>query len=353
MPGFDVAGTVFSSESPPVVVAEIGINHGGQLEVAMAMADAAIESGVRFIKHQTHIPGAEMSEEAKSIRPGNSQDSIYEIIRRCSLSESDEFELKRHIENKGAIFFSTPFSRDAADRLAGWDVPLYKIGSGECNNYPLVRHIALLGKPVILSTGMNSIASISRSVAILEEAEVPYALLHTTNLYPTPHRLLRLGGMTELTQSFPRAVVGISDHSTSNSACIASVALGARIVERHFTDSSARQGPDISCSMTPADAKDLVRSVNEVFLALGGHREAAKEEDVTIAFAFASVVATRDLLPGDVLSPENIWVKRPSGGDFGPTDLEQLYGRVVSSSVSSNTQITVNSLVPTTDLPSV
>jgi len=346
MPGFEVAGTRFSRDSPPVVVAEIGINHEGQLDVALAMADAAIDAGVRFIKHQTHIPDAEMSEEAKGIKPGNADVSIYEVISRCSLSEADEFALKGHVEERGAVFFSTPFSREAADRLASWDVPLYKIGSGECNNYPLVKHVASMGKPIILSTGMNSVDSISTSVSILEQAGVPYALLHTTNLYPTPHRLLRLGGMTELAELFPRAVVGLSDHSTSNSACIASVALGARILERHFTDSPDRPGPDISCSMTPGDARQLAQSANEVFLALGGRREAAPEEEITIAFAFASVVATMALHPGDVLSTENIWVKRPSGGDFGPTDLEGMYGRVVAQPIEKNTQISARSLSP-------
>ena len=339
MPPFDVAGVTIGNAEPPIVVAEIGINHEGDLATAIQMADAAIAAGIRFIKHQTHIPDAEMSKEACEIKPGNSDESIYDVISRCTLSESDENSLRRHIEDKGAIFFSTPFSREAADRLADWDVPLFKIGSGECNNYPLVRHVASLGKPVILSTGMNRMDQIQISADILRSEGVPYALLHTTNLYPTPHHLLRLGGLTELSEGFPDAVIGLSDHSTSNSASIAAVALGARILERHFTDSRARPGPDIVCSMEPHDAEELLRSAREVFLASGGGRTPVDEEGVTIAFAFASVVATTDLKPGDVLTEANIWVKRPGGGDFGPTDLPQLYGRTVSAKIDKNTQV--------------
>ena len=339
MPTFDVAGVTVGDDHPPIVVAEIGINHEGNLATALQMADAALNAGVRFIKHQTHIPDAEMSSEARAIKPGNADQSIYDVISRCTLSESDEHSLKQHVEDRGGIFFSTPFSREAADRLAEWDVPLFKIGSGECNNFPLVRHIAALGKPVILSTGMNRMDQIQESVDILRGAGVPFALLHTTNLYPTPHHLLRLGGITELREGFPDAVIGLSDHSTSNSACIAGVALGAQILERHFTDSRDRPGPDIICSMDSEDARQLVAAAEEVFLASGGGRTPAEEESVTIAFAFASVVATTDLQPGDVLTESNIWVKRPTGGDFGPRDLPGLYGQIVESPIAANTQV--------------
>lgn len=344
MPEFSVQGVSFGIGHRPVVIAEIGINHEGSFAVAKEMADAALDAGVRFIKHQTHIPDAEMSEEAKSIKPGNADVSIYEVIERCTLSEADEHALMEHVNNRGGVFFSTPFSREAADRLAGWDVPLFKIGSGECNNYPLVEHIAAKGKPVILSTGMNTIESVAPSVDILRDAGVPFALLHTTNLYPTPNYLIRLGGLTALAEAFPDAVLGLSDHSTSNSACIASVALGARILERHFTDFATRPGPDIACSMTPDDARELIEASGEVFEASGGSKAPAEEEAVTIAFAFASVVATKNLTPGDVLGPDNIWVKRPGGGDFGPTDLVALYGTRVIEAAPAGFQLKGSSL---------
>lgn len=244
-PSFEIAGRKIGYDYTPLVIAEIGINHEGSLQVAKAMVDAAFSAGVEVVKHQTHIVEDEMSSAAKNTIPGNADVSIYEIMRRCSLNEADELELKNYAESKGMIFISTPFSRAAADRLHKWDVAAYKIGSGECNNYPLLEHIASFGKPIILSTGMNTIESVSKAVAVFKKHKVPYALLHTTNLYPTPNNLVRLGAMVELQNHFPDAVVGLSDHTVTNHACLGAVALGASIVERHFTDSMDRPGPDM------------------------------------------------------------------------------------------------------------
>ena len=153
----EIAGRKIGPDFPPVVIAELGINHEGSLQTALEMVDAAARAGVEILKHQTHIVEDEMSSEARKIIPGNADVSIYEIMERCALSEQDEMRLKRYVESKKMIFISTPFSRAAADRLNKMDVPAFKIGSGECNNYPLLRHIAQFGKPVILSTGMNYI----------------------------------------------------------------------------------------------------------------------------------------------------------------------------------------------------
>lgn len=169
----------------PVVIAEIGINHEGSLDVAKQMVVPAIGAGAEVIKHQTHIVEDEMSDHARKTIPGNADVSIYEIMERCALNEDDERRLMDYVQDKGAIFFiSTPFSRAAADRLAKFGVAAYKIGSGECNNYPLIKHVASFGKPMIISTGMNSIGSIRPSVDILRKAGVPYCLLHCTNVYP-------------------------------------------------------------------------------------------------------------------------------------------------------------------------
>src|SRR5690606_11750215 len=210
---------------PPLVIAEIGINHEGSLQTAFEMVDAAHRAGVEVVKHQTHIVSDEMSAVAKKVIPGNADVSIYEIMERCSLSESEERALKEYVESKGMIFISTPFSRAAADRLRGFDIPAYKIGSGECNNYPLLEHIARFGKPVILSTGMNTIESVAKAVAIFDKHNVPVALLHTTNLYPTPVHLVRLGAMMKMHEAFPDKVFGLSDHTLNNNACLAATAL--------------------------------------------------------------------------------------------------------------------------------
>ena len=324
---------------PPLVIAEIGINHEGSLEVAKQMVDAAAKAGAEVIKHQTHIVEDEMADAAKKVIPGNADVSIYEIMKRCALSEEDETELKRYVESKGMIFISTPFSRAAADRLERMGVVAYKIGSGECNNYPLIKHIASFGKPMIVSTGMNDIASIQKTVDIMEAYGVPYALLHCTNLYPTKPEWIRLGAMTQLQQAFPNAVVGLSDHSLNNNACLAATALGACILERHFTDSKYRPGPDIICSMDGAEMAELIQSSREIFQMRGGEKAALKEEQVTIDFAFATVVAIADIHAGEPFTMENIWVKRPGTGEIKAVDFESLLGKKANKNIKSGEQL--------------
>jgi len=317
----------------PVVIAEIGINHEGDLDVAKQMVDAAHQAGAEIIKHQTHVVEDEMSAAAKKVIPGNTDVSIYEVMERCALNEEDETELKRYVEEKGMIFISTPFSRAAADRLERMGVLAYKIGSGECNNYPLIEHVASFGKPMIVSTGMNNIESIEKTVAILEKYNVEYALLHCTNVYPTPAHLVRLGGMQELQEKFPNAVIGLSDHTVNNNACLAAVALGASILERHFTDSMDRPGPDIVCSMDPNSLHELIQGSREIFQMRGGKKEAAAEEQVTIDFAFSTVVAIADIEEGQAFTKDNIWVKRPGTGEIQAEHYNDVIGKIATRSI--------------------
>ena len=322
-----IAGRKIGLAHPPLVVAEIGINHEGSLRTAFEMVDAAFRAGVEVVKHQTHIVEDEMSGAAKKVIPGNASVSIYEIMQRCALSEADEVRLQQYVESKGMIFISTPFSRAAADRLRLMNVPAYKVGSGECNNYPLLKYIASFGKPVILSTGMNTIESVGKAVEIFETAGVSYALMHTTNLYPTPPNLVRLGAMVELQQAFPNAVVGLSDHTTDNIACLGAVALGASILERHFTDKMDRPGPDIVCSMDETACRELIASSRKLHTELGGSKGPAAEEQVTMDFAFATVVTIKPIQKGEMLTKDNLWVKRPGTGSIPAERYESLLGK--------------------------
>ena len=324
---------------PPLVIVEIGINHEGSLKTAFEMVDAAWKSGAEIIKHQTHIVEDEMSKEAKKVIPGNASVSIYEIMERCALNEEDEIKLKEYVESKGMIFISTPFSRAAANRLERMGVSAYKIGSGECNNYPLIEHIASFGKPMIVSTGMNDIKSIKKTVEILEKYNITYALLHTTNLYPTPVNLVRLGAMQELQKEFPNAIIGLSDHTTSNRACFAATALGASILERHFTDKMDRPGPDIINSMDPIALKELIIGSSEIALMRGGKKEAAKEEQITIDFAFATVVSIKTIKKGEKFTKENIWVKRPGTGSIKAEYFNQLLGKIANRDIDYDEHI--------------
>ena len=337
-----IGNRIISLEDKPLVIVEIGINHGGDLKEAFKLVDAAHKAGAEVIKHQTHVVEDEMSQEAKKVIPGNADISIYDIMSECALNEEDEIKLKEYVESKGMIFISTPFSRAAADRLEKMGVNAYKIGSGECNNYPLIEHIASFGKPMIISTGMNDIESVRKTVAIVEKYNIPYALLHTTNLYPTPPELVRLGAMQELMQEFPNAIVGLSDHTTSNLACFAATALGACILERHFTDSMQRVGPDIINSMDPKALNELINGSAEIAKMRGGVKEAAKEEQVTIDFAFATVVSIQPIKKGELFSKENLWVKRPGTGEIKAEHYNELLGKCAKHDIAIDQHISYN-----------
>lgn len=339
-PELNIAGRLVGFNYNPLVIAELGINHGGSLEVAKQMVDAAAKVGVEVIKHQTHIVEDEMSSEAKNVIPGHTKESIYDIMAKCALNEKDEKLLQEYVRAKGMIFISTPFSRAAADRLIAMNVPAFKVGSGECNNYPLLNHIADFGKPIILSTGMNTLESISKAVNIFRSKRVPYALLHCTNVYPTPPEIVRLNAINELKIAFPDAVVGLSDHTVTNYPCIASVALGASILERHFTDRLDREGPDIICSMDPSGCRELIEASKIVKLARDGVKGPVIQEKPTIDFAYASVVTIKSIKKGSVLSKENIWVKRPGTGEILAEDYERVLGRVAAKDIENDRQLT-------------
>jgi len=325
-------------EYPPLVIAEIGINHEGDLTKAIRMVDDAHKSGCECVKFQCHVIEDEMI--PNNVVPGNTTESIWNIMDRCKLSEEEDVYLKKYVESKGMIYLSTPFSRAAAVRLEKMGVSAYKIGSGECNNYPLIEHIAKYGKPVILSTGMNDIPSIKISVAILDKYKIPYVLMHCTSMYPTPYEKVRLGALNELKNQFPRAVLGLSDHSLGNYTSFAAVALGASVLEKHFTSNKTWPGPDVSISIDPIELRDLIIGSNAIHQASGGSKSILKEEQPTIDFAYACVVATKDIKSGSILSEENIWVKRPGTGEIKAADYKSVLGKTAKKDITKNSQLT-------------
>lgn len=329
----------------PFIIAEIGINHNGNVEVAKNMVLEAAKSGAECIKHQTHFVEDEMTIEAKNIFPPNAKESIWEVIEKNSLSKDEEIELKKFTEDLGLIYISTPFSRSAADFLAEIDIPAFKIGSGECTNIPLIRHITKFKKPIILSTGMTSIENLKESVDLLKSSGVDFALLECTNLYPSPPEFVSLRGISELKETFPDAIIGFSDHSIGPYVALSSIALGACIIERHFTDSFYREGPDISSSMDPSELKIIIDKSKEIFKASKNHKQRTKPEENVFRFARGSIVADRDLPEGKIIDENDIWARRPGTGEIPACEFDNIIGRKLKNPISFNKQIKWKDLI--------
>lgn len=325
--------------SEPIVIAEIGINHGGNINLAIKMAELAIKAGANIVKHQTHFVEDEMSLEAKEWKVDYIGKSIWDLMEECSLTKDEEIKLKSFVENQNVIYLSTPFSRNAADFLEEINIPAFKIGSGECNNYQLLEHIAKYGKPMILSTGMNDIDQVKKSCKILERYNIDFALMHTTNSYPTVDSDVRLGGLTQLIKLYPDKPIGLSDHTIGNLACFAGVAIGADFVERHFTDSIKREGPDIKCSMTPSSCRNLVEGIKRIYEMRGGEKKIVDAEKSVSKFAFSSVVTNKEIRQGEEFTKNNIWVRRPSTGFFKAENYSYLLGKKAKNHIKKNVQL--------------
>ena len=325
---------------PPFIIAEIGINHNGDIEKAKLMIRDAKEAGAECVKFQGHVIADEMVEsEARKTIPANSDVSIWEVMERCALSAEQEKELKLYAEDLGLLFLSTPFSRAAADQLHKLGVKAYKIGSGECNNYPLIEHVAKFRKPMIVSTGMNDIASIKKTVKILKKYKVPYILTHCTNIYPTPFNRVFLDAIPKMQKAFPDAVVGLSNHSIGPWAAFGAVALGAAVVERHFTSNHAWEGEDIPVSMDPAELKMILEGTRAIWEARGDFKGPLKEEQPTIDFAFASVVTIAPIKKGEKFTMKNLWVKRPGTGDLHAREFEKILGKKAAVELARDVQL--------------
>jgi len=337
MASIKIKNRIIDNNHKPFVIAEIGINHEGNFNKAIKMVDDAYKSGAECVKFQCHIIEDEMIKN--DVIPGNAKESIWNIIKRCSLTLQEEVKIKKYVESLKMIYLSTPFSRAAADRLEKMGVQAYKIGSGECNNYPLVGHIASFGKSIILSTGMNDIKSISLAVEILENNKINYALLHCTSLYPTPYEKVRLNALLELENNFPNAVIGLSDHSIGNYTAFAAIPLGACIIEKHFTSNKKWSGPDVPISLNPAELKDLIKGTESIYKALKGKKEILKEEKPTIDFAYSCVVSIKDIKKGEIFTKDNIWVKRPGAGEIKAKDFYNILGKKVAVNIQKNKQI--------------
>jgi N-acetylneuraminate synthase len=329
-------------EGPALVVAEIGNNHDGSVGQAKALIEAAAEAGAGAVKFQTHIADAEMLPSTPT--PPHFDEPRFEFTKRMELSFDDHARLKAHAEERGLLFFSSPFSVEAVEMLEKLDVPVYKIASGEVTNPPLVGAVAATGRPVLVSTGMSGLDEVEGAVAILRGAGVQFALLQCTSIYPCPPEKVNLRAMRTLAERFD-CPVGLSDHTPDIYTGVAAVALGAVCVEKHFTLSRRLYGPDHHASLEPPDLARLVDGIRQVEAAMGdGEKFRDPAQEPTRATFEKSVVTAAPIDEGDLIEASMLTTKRPGNG-IPATSLGELVGRRARRPLESDELITEADLV--------
>jgi N-acetylneuraminate synthase len=314
----DIAGRKVGPGLPCYVIAEAGINHNGSLERALQLIDAAAEARADAVKFQTfktiRLVSATAPQAAYQQRNTGSTETQREMLQRMELSPEDHRKLLAHCQRRGIQFLSTPFDDESADLLDELNVPAFKISSGDVTNLPFLEYVAAKGKPMIVSTGMCSLGEVETAVETLERAGAEFALLHCVSNYPADPQDVNLRALHTLAAAFD-APTGYSDHTLGTCVSVASVALGACIVEKHFTLDRKLPGPDHLASLEPAELKVMVRDIRIIEQALGsGRKQPAASERNTAEVARKSLVAAQDIPPGTVFTKELIAIKRPGAG---------------------------------------
>lgn len=325
--------------SHTLIIAEAGVNHNGSIELAKQLIDTAAESGVDLVKFQTFRTEKLVSHSAKKAdyQKANLYDkdeSQYSMLKKLELSPKQHFELLKYSQKKGIGFFSTAFDLDSIDFLAELHLGLWKIPSGEITNYPYIRKIASYGEPVILSTGMSTMDEIRDAVRVLIKFSVKQeqiTVLHCNTDYPTPMKDVNLRAMQTLRSVFG-VNVGYSDHTCGIEVPIAAVALGATVIEKHFTLDRILEGPDHKASLEPGELKNMVDAIRNIEQALGRtDKMVSSSESRNKAVARKSIVASRTIHEGELLSEDNLTVKRPGSG-LSPMMWEEVLGTVACRS---------------------
>lgn len=304
-----------------LIIAEAGVNHNGNISIAKKMVDVAVEAGADFVKFQSF-----KAEKFVSIHAGkadyqkkttNNRESQLQMIRKLELDKESHKTLIDYCKIKGIKFISSPFDLESIDLLYELGVELYKIGSGEITNYPFLKKIASKKLPVILSTGMSNLSDIEQALFVLTDNGIKreqITLLHANTEYPTPYEDVNLLAMTTIKNAF-KTKIGYSDHTLGIEVPIAAVAMGATVIEKHFTLNRAMNGPDHKASLEPNELKTMVKAIRNIEKVLGtGIKKPSKSEIKNMAIARKSLVASKKINRGEVLTEENVTSKRPGIG---------------------------------------
>lgn len=323
------------------IIAEAGVNHNGNIEIAKKLVDVACKAGVDAIKFQTFKADklvtrkAEMAEYQKQ-NIGNNE-SQYQMLKKLELSYEDHVELYNYCEKKGIMFISTPFDIDSVDLLEKLGVKLYKIGSGDLTNMLLLKYIARKNKPIILSTGMASLGEVEEAIDwIKEEGNNDIILLHCTSNYPTAYEDVNLRAMETMRQAF-KLPVGYSDHTIGIEVSIAAVAMGACVIEKHFTLDKEMEGPDHRASLEPEELKQMVSSIRSIELSMGdGIKRCSESEMNNIKVVRKSIVVNKTIEPGTILTKDILRIKRPGYG-IQPKFIDKIIGIKVNKKIKKDT----------------
>lgn len=316
-----------------IIIAEAGVNHNGDFATALKMIDKAAEAGADYVKFQTAVPELVISTIAPKAQyqkeTTGTEQSQLEMCKAIHLPLSDYARIAHACRERGIGFISTPFDLVSIDCLASLDMDYWKIPSGEITNLPYLRRIAGIGGKVILSTGMSTLDEVRAAVEILNIGGIPKSdiiLLHCTTQYPTPMSDVNLRAMLAL-QTIGCEAVGYSDHTVGIEVPIAAVAMGAKVIEKHFTLDKSLPGPDHRASLSPQELKEMVAAIRNIEQALGsGIKDVAEAERANIEVARKSIVAARDIKKGEFFTTENITVKRPGSG-LSPMLWDEVIGR--------------------------
>ncbi len=339
-----IGNRLLGEGEPSFIIAEAGVNHNGDVELAKKLIDAAKEAGADAVKFQTFKAEEVVTKTAEKAayqkETTSSEESQFEMIKKLELSGRDFEELFAYAQEKGMIFLSTPFDKGSVDLLDELGVSAFKVGSGEITNSPLLKHIARKKKPIILSTGMSTLGEIEEALELIRKEGVEeIILLHCVSCYPAKVEDMNLRAMETLRYAF-KLPVGLSDHSLGITIPIAAVASGACVIEKHFTLDKNLPGPDHRASLEPEELSQMVKAIRDVERALGdGVKQPTAEEEENRKAVRRSIVARVDIPEGAVITEEMLVIKRPGTG-IEPRHLDLVIGRRTKRNIKPGELIT-------------
>ncbi len=328
------------------IIAEAGVNHNGSIDLAKKLVDAAKEAGADAVKFQTFKTKNLVTKNAKKAEyqiKNSGEESQYEMIKKLELTDDEFREIAVYAESKGIIFLSSPFDAESVDLLDEIDIPAFKIASGEITNFPLLKHIAKKQKPVILSTGMSTLGEVEEALNLIEKYNDDIILMHCLTNYPAKKEDANLNVIKTLGYAFKKPV-GFSDHTSGIEMSVAAVALGSRVIEKHFTIDRNLPGPDHKASLEPQELSQMIKAIRNVEKGLGNGVKKPTDDEIKIKrLVRKSIVAKEDIPQGSVITKEMIYIKRPGTG-IEPKYLDKLLGKELVEDAKKDTLLKWNQL---------